>query len=225
MSQVSNVANSSIKSKYGLIRENFQVVRQQEPTYFTFGPEGKGWLRLLRCNRHGVICECMSHTLRMALSPPDWFKGKYMLVCYKDLVENPVQILHNTYCFVKLTTSRDIECFIINMTGSSNFSSSNFQVSTRNATHAATAWRTLLRYDQIQRVEESCQYAMSILGYLPVRSPVELTDMNPVTVGRSTTKNDTPTSDEGRRSRRSRRTTLRIRGHGNYWITSVHWHP
>uniref|UniRef100_A0AAY5EUH0 Sulfotransferase n=1 Tax=Electrophorus electricus TaxID=8005 RepID=A0AAY5EUH0_ELEEL len=117
------------------------------------------------------------YSVGTVLSPPNWFKGKYMLVRYEDLVENPVQILHNIYRFINLTTSRDIESFVMNMTGGSSFPSNNFDVSARNATHTATAWRALLSYSKIQQVEEYCQYAMSILGYLPVPSPVELTDL------------------------------------------------
>ncbi|KAK1786547.1 hypothetical protein P4O66_003001 [Electrophorus voltai] len=172
------VANSRIKSKHGMIRENLQVVRSRnQKSHRNLYLDQRRRDDFYSVGAMEVICECMSHTLKTVLSPPNWFKGKYMLVRYEDLVENPVQILHNIYRFINLTTSRDIESFVMNMTSGSSFPSNNFDVSARNATHTATAWRALLSYSKIQQVEEYCQYAMSILGYLPVPSPVELTDL------------------------------------------------
>ncbi|CDQ69290.1 unnamed protein product [Oncorhynchus mykiss] len=157
------VANSRIKSRHGLIRENLQVVRSRDPK-----------LRRIPF----VICDRTSRTLRTALNPPSWLKGKYMAVRYEDLVENPVKILRNIYRFANLTTNHDIESFALNMTGGSSSSSKPFIVSSRNATQAASAWRTVLSIQQIKQVEDYCHHSMAVLGYERVRTAGEAKDLS-----------------------------------------------
>ncbi|CDQ92455.1 unnamed protein product [Oncorhynchus mykiss] len=156
------VANSRIKSRHGLIRENLQVVRSRDPK-----------LRRMPF----VICDRTSRTLRTALNPPSWLKGKYMAVRYEDLVENPVKILRNIYRFTNLTTNHDIESFALNMTSGSSSSSKPFIVSSRNATQAASAWRTVLSIQQIKQVEDYCHHSMVVLGYDRVRTAGEAKDL------------------------------------------------
>uniref|UniRef100_A0A8C6UZM4 Sulfotransferase n=1 Tax=Neogobius melanostomus TaxID=47308 RepID=A0A8C6UZM4_9GOBI len=136
------VANSRIKSRHGLIRENLQV----------------------------------DFTER--LKPPSWLKGKYMVARYEDLVENPVKVLRNIYRFANLSSNHDIELFALNMTSGSSSSSKPFIVSSRNATQAASAWRTVLSIQQIKQVEDYCHHAMSVLGYERVRTAGEAKDLS-----------------------------------------------
>lgn len=125
-----------------------------------------------------VICEQTSRTLKTALHPPNWFKGKYMTVRYEDLVENPVKMVRNAYRFINLSANHEIEVFAMNMTTGPNASTKPFIVSSRNATQAVSAWRTVLNYQQIRQVEEYCQHAMSLLGYLRVRTAGEAKDLS-----------------------------------------------
>ncbi|KAK5897793.1 hypothetical protein CgunFtcFv8_015265 [Champsocephalus gunnari] len=125
-----------------------------------------------------VICDRTSRTLRTALNPPSWLKGKYMAVRYEDLVENPVKTLKNIYHFANLTANHDIETFALNMTSGSSSSSKPFIVSSRNATQAASAWRTVLSIQQIKQVEDYCHHAMSVLGYERVRTAGEAKDLS-----------------------------------------------
>ncbi|XP_051555176.1 carbohydrate sulfotransferase 2-like [Myxocyprinus asiaticus] len=179
------VANSRIKSRHGLIRENLQVVRSRDPKLrrVPFVDPNHKVNKKDGADYHSigameVICERTSRTLKTALHPPTWFKGKYMTVRYEDLVENPVKTVRNVYRFVNLSANHDIEAFATNMTTGSSASSKPFIVSSRNATQAASAWRTVLNYQQIRQVEEYCQHAMSLLGYLRVRTSGEAKDLS-----------------------------------------------
>ncbi|XP_051985106.1 carbohydrate sulfotransferase 2a [Xyrauchen texanus] len=179
------VANSRIKSRHGLIRENLQVVRSRDPKLrrVPFVDPNHKVNKKDGADYHSigameVICERTSRTLKTALHPPTWFKGKYMTVRYEDLVENPVKTVRNVYRFVNLSANHDIEAFAMNMTTGSSASSKPFIVSSRNATQAASAWRTVLNYQQIRQVEEYCQHAMSLLGYLRVRTSGEAKDLS-----------------------------------------------
>ncbi|XP_038585103.1 carbohydrate sulfotransferase 2 [Micropterus salmoides] len=179
------VANSRIKSRHGLIRENLQVVRSRDPKLrrIPFVDPGHKANKKDGSDYHSigameVICDRTSRTLRTALNPPRWLKGKYMAVRYEDLVENPVKTLRNVYHFANLTTNHDIESFALNMTSGSSSSSKPFIVSSRNATQAASAWRTVLSIQQIKQVEDYCHHSMSVLGYERVRTAGEAKDLS-----------------------------------------------
>uniref|UniRef100_A0A0E9X0D2 Uncharacterized protein n=1 Tax=Anguilla anguilla TaxID=7936 RepID=A0A0E9X0D2_ANGAN len=114
-----------------------------------------------------VICDRTSRTLRTALNPPSWLKGKYMAVRYEDLVDNPIKTLRLVYRFVNLTANHDIESFAMNMTSGTSSSSKPFIVSARNATQAASAWRTLL---SIQRNKTSRRLLSPLNGFAWIRA-------------------------------------------------------
>ncbi|XP_066537639.1 carbohydrate sulfotransferase 2a [Hoplias malabaricus] len=174
------VANSRINSKHGLIRENMQVIRSRDPKSQIFDQKmnKKDSEDYHSLSTMEVVCEFMMHNLKIALDPPTWLKGKYMTVRYEDLVENPIKSMRSVYSFVNLTSSHDLEGFALNMTSGNKSTYEPFMVSSRNATKAANAWRTVLSYQQIQQVEEYCGQAMSLLGYLPVRSPMEAKNLS-----------------------------------------------
>lgn len=179
------VANSRIKSRHGLIRENLQVVRSRDPKlrripfvdplYKANKKDGSDYHSI---GAMEVICDYNSRTLKTALNPPKWLKGRYMAVRYEDLVENPSKSLQNIFRFANLTINRDIEMFAMNLTSGSKSSYKPFIVSSRNATVAASAWRTVLSIHQIKQVEEYCHHAMSVLGYERVRTAAEAKDLS-----------------------------------------------
>lgn len=178
------MANSRIKSKHGLIRENLQVMRSWNPKmrHVPMVDPNRRTGRKDVSDYHAigameVICEHMSKTLKTALSSPAWLKEKYVMVRYEDLVENPVRTLKRVYRFVNLTVSHEMEAFVLNMTSGHNNSAQPFQVSSRNATLAASSWRTMLTLQQIRQVEDYCRHAMSVLGYIRVRTLWEAKDL------------------------------------------------
>ncbi|MGH0189752.1 UNVERIFIED_CONTAM: hypothetical protein FKN15_038241 [Acipenser sinensis] len=179
------VANSRIKSRHGLIRENLQVVRSRDPKLrrIPFVDPNHKMNKKDGSDYHSigameVICDRTTKTLRTALNPPGWLKGKYMLVRYEDLVEDPVKTVRGVYRFVNLSASHDIESFALNMTSGSSSSSKPFIVSSRNATQAASAWRTVLSFQQIKQVEDYCHHAMTFLGYERVKTAGEIKDLS-----------------------------------------------
>lgn len=179
------MANSRIKSNYGLIRENMQVMRSANPK-MRRAPLSNLNHKLFRkdlSDYHAigameVICEHISKTLKTALSGPSFLKGKYTVVRYEDLVENPVGTLKRVYHFVNLTVGHDMEAFVVNMTRGHNSYINPFRVSSRNATLAASVWRTVLTFHQIRQVEDYCGHSMSVLGYIRVRSLWEAKDLS-----------------------------------------------
>ncbi|XP_059380060.1 LOW QUALITY PROTEIN: carbohydrate sulfotransferase 2-like [Carassius carassius] len=179
------VANSRIKSRHGLIRENLQVVRSRDPKLrrIPFVDPSHKISKKDGADYHSVgamevICDRTYRSLKIALNQPSWLKGKYLVVHYEDLVENPVKTLRNVYQFANLSANLDIESFSLNMTNGTSSSSKPFIVSARNATQATSAWRTVLSIQQIQQVEEYGHHAMAILNYERVRTAGEAKDLS-----------------------------------------------
>ncbi|KFO21856.1 U2 snRNP-associated SURP motif-containing protein [Fukomys damarensis] len=185
------VASSRIRSRHGLIRESLQVVRSRDPRAHRM-PFLEAAGHKLSAKKEGmggpadyhalgameVICNSMAKTLQIALQPPDWLQGHYLVVRYEDLVGDPVKTLKRVYDFVGLLVSPEMEQFALNMTSGSGSSSKPFVVSARNATQAANAWRTALTFQQIKQVEEFCYQPMAVLGYERVNSPEEVKDLS-----------------------------------------------
>uniref|UniRef100_A0A6I8NBA8 Sulfotransferase n=1 Tax=Ornithorhynchus anatinus TaxID=9258 RepID=A0A6I8NBA8_ORNAN len=188
------VASSRIRSRHGLIRESLQVVRSRDPRahHAPFLEAAGHKAAAKKEGRAGaggaadyhalgameVICGTMAKTLQTALRPPDWLRGRYLVVRYEDLVGDPVKTLRRVYGFVGLLVSPDMERFALNMTSGSSSSSKPFVVSARNATQAASAWRTALTFPQIKQVEEFCHQPMALLGYERVSGPEEVKDLS-----------------------------------------------
>ncbi|KAM4821246.1 carbohydrate sulfotransferase 2 [Thomomys bottae] len=191
------VAASRIRSRHGLIRESLQVVRSRDPRAHRAPPPapdgahrpggGGGGARKEGAggpaDYHAlgameVICHSMAATLQTALRPPDWLRGRYLAVRYEDLVGDPVRTLRRVYAFVGLPVSAAMEQFALNMTSGPAAAAKPFVVSARNATQAASAWRSALSFAQVRQVEEFCAQPMAVLGYERARGPEDVRDLS-----------------------------------------------
>ncbi|XP_042521680.1 LOW QUALITY PROTEIN: carbohydrate sulfotransferase 2 [Dipodomys spectabilis] len=194
------VAASRIRSRHGLIRESLQVVRSRDPRAHRAPPAAAAAPRGHRPGLGGggarkegaaggpadyhalgameVICHSMAATLQTALRPPDWLRGRYLAVRYEDLVGDPVRTLRRVYAFVGLPVSAAMEQFALNMTSGPAAAAKPFVVSARNATQAASAWRSALSFAQVRQVEEFCAQPMAVLGYERARGPEDVRDLS-----------------------------------------------
>ena len=167
------VANSRIKSRHGLIRENLQVVRSRDPKLrrIPFVDPGHKANKKDGADYHSigameVICDRTSRTLRTALNPPSLAEGEV----HGRAVRGPGREPRSRPCgtstaSANLTTNHDIESFALNMTSGSSSSSKPFIVSSRNATQAASCMENSAQHptDQTSR---------GLLSPLDVRSRV-----------------------------------------------------
>ncbi|XP_061577252.1 carbohydrate sulfotransferase 5-like isoform X2 [Cololabis saira] len=126
--------------------------------------------------QYQVIQEiCRSHVRineRAVLKPPPFLKGRYKLVRYEDVARNPLKEVNDIYEFVGLGMTPQLEDWIYTLTHGEGKGPA-FQVTSRNATNVSQAWRTMLPYSKVKRVQEVCEGAMSLLGYKTVKSEEE----------------------------------------------------
>ncbi|XP_061591043.1 carbohydrate sulfotransferase 6-like [Cololabis saira] len=121
---------------------------------------------------------CRSHVRinqRAVLNPPPFLKGRYKLVRFEDVACNAFKEINGIFEFVGLEMTPQLEEWLYTAThgkGRGNKKEA-FQTSSRNATLVAEAWRTLLPYSKVKRLQEVCKGAMSLLGYKTVNNETE----------------------------------------------------
>ncbi|XP_066518906.1 carbohydrate sulfotransferase 7 [Hoplias malabaricus] len=166
------VHNSRLRSKLALVRESVQVLRSKRRAdrFRALLAPGAG----ARANRAEnyvsgameLICDAWLSDVMLVSSAPPWLRANYMHIRYEDLVLRPVDELRRLYRFADLTTSPELEAFVLNMTRGRGYSSDKpFLISSRDAKEAISAWRERLSVQQVNQVEAYCSEVMRLLGY------------------------------------------------------------
>ncbi|XP_037539088.1 carbohydrate sulfotransferase 6-like [Nematolebias whitei] len=118
---------------------------------------------------------CRSH-LRIhetaILKPPPFLKNRYKMVRYEDVTRNPLKEVSSIYEFVGLKMTKEMKDWIYKQTHGKGKGTRKqaFQIISRNATLVSQAWRTMLPFSKVKRVQAICRGAMELLGYRSVHS-------------------------------------------------------
>ncbi|KAL2086643.1 hypothetical protein ACEWY4_017702 [Coilia grayii] len=143
-----------------LVRDNGLVLQQSK-------------LKQLEANYRVMEEVCRSHVRihqRATLNPPDFLRDRYKIVRYEDVVVDPLGQTDAIYEFTGLKMTQPLQQWIYNATHGSALVKHPFETSSRNAKDVSRAWRTRLPHQQVQRVQQVCKDAMSLLGYRAVNS-------------------------------------------------------
>lgn len=109
------------------------------------------------------------------LKPPDFLRGRYKMVRYEDLVRNTQEEIEAMYQFVGLEMTESLQEWIYRITHGKGKGTKKeaFKITSRNAEDVSLAWRTTLPFEKVQRIQDVCKGAMSLLGYQMVDSEKE----------------------------------------------------
>lgn len=119
---------------------------------------------------------CRSHVRinkRATQKPPDFLRGRYMMVRYEDIALNTLEEVNNIYKFVGLEMTTRVGEWIYKMTHGKESKGGTFRIISQNATSLSQAWRGTLDHAKVRRIQELCKGAMSLLGYRTVSSVQE----------------------------------------------------
>ncbi|XP_062245029.1 carbohydrate sulfotransferase 6 [Platichthys flesus] len=159
------VVRSREASSAAFVRDNAIVLEQKNI------PAAEVQYQVLQeiCRSHVRINE------RATLKPPPFLKGRYKMVRYEDVARNPLEEIQALYDFTGLDMTEQLEEWIYRVThGKRKVSKEDaFKITSRNAADISQAWRTVLPYSKVKRVQEVCKGAMSLLGYRTVDSEKE----------------------------------------------------
>uniref|UniRef100_A0A8D0BSH6 Sulfotransferase n=1 Tax=Salvator merianae TaxID=96440 RepID=A0A8D0BSH6_SALMN len=126
------------------------------------------------CRSHVQIYETAT------LKPPGFLKDRYLMIRFEDLVRDPIEEITTMYKFADLKLTNKLENWIYNITHGQGPSRRKeaFQITSRNAVNVSQAWRNILSFQKVKRVQEVCSGALYMLGYQPVDSEREQRDLS-----------------------------------------------
>ncbi|KAG6940809.1 carbohydrate sulfotransferase 4 [Chelydra serpentina] len=108
---------------------------------------------------------------------PNFLKGRYMLVRYEDIVNDPLAKAAQMYKFAELHFTPKLQVWVYNITHGKGLGTQAFDISPRDAVNVSQAWRKNLPFQKIAKLQNVCKDAMDLLGYRLVMSEEEQKDM------------------------------------------------
>ncbi|KAG7522505.1 carbohydrate sulfotransferase 6-like [Solea senegalensis] len=127
---------------------------------------------------HAIQEICRSHVRineRATVNAPPFLEGRYRMVRYEDMAQDPLKEIASLYNFMGLEMTTELKEWIYKMTNGSGKGpkGGTFKITSRNAVDVSRAWRTMLPHSKVKRVQEVCKEAMLLLGYRTVDSEKE----------------------------------------------------
>nr|XP_006121382.1 carbohydrate sulfotransferase 4 [Pelodiscus sinensis]XP_025039549.1 carbohydrate sulfotransferase 4 [Pelodiscus sinensis]XP_025039550.1 carbohydrate sulfotransferase 4 [Pelodiscus sinensis] len=123
------------------------------------------------CRSHVQIYTAGSQAL------PSFLRGRYMLVRYEDIVNDPLAKAAQLYRFAELHFAPKLQMWVYNITHGKGLGTHDFDIDARNAVNVSKAWRKNLPFKKIAKLQNVCKDAMELLGYRLVKSEEEQKDM------------------------------------------------
>ncbi|NXS26755.1 CHST4 sulfotransferase, partial [Pomatostomus ruficeps] len=124
------------------------------------------------CKSHVEIYKAGSQAI------PSFLKDRYLLVRYEDIVRDPVARAAQMYRFAELHFTPELQKWIHNITHGKGHGAHAFQIGSRDALRVSQAWRKILPFQKIEKVQNVCKDAMDLLGYRLVQSEEEQKNMS-----------------------------------------------
>ena len=121
-------------------------------------------------------CDELRNNLRYLENPPDWLRGRHMLLRYEDLADDPLVIAEKIYRFIGSdVVPAEVKAWLqIN----TNRKSDNPYSRSRVSNESAHAWRQKIAYSLCVDIQRMCRVPLMLAGYRSVSSIDDLRNMN-----------------------------------------------
>lgn len=123
------------------------------------------------CKSHIQIYKVATQAL------PSHLRNRYMMVRYEDIVKNPLEKAEQMYAFTGLKCTPKLKMWLHKLTHGDG-SGRKFIITSRNALMVSKAWRNVVPFEKIKRVQTICKRAMNLLGYQLANSEIEQKNMS-----------------------------------------------
>ncbi|XP_071424009.1 carbohydrate sulfotransferase 5-like isoform X1 [Pithys albifrons albifrons] len=125
------------------------------------------------CRSHVQIYETAT------LKPPNFLKDRYLMIRFEDLVRDPLSEISEMYKFADLNLTPRLKSWIYNITHGQGPGKKKeaFKITSRDAVSVSQAWRNVLPFQKVKKVQEVCKGAIDMLGYQLVDSEKEQRDL------------------------------------------------
>ncbi|XP_028826869.1 carbohydrate sulfotransferase 1-like [Denticeps clupeoides] len=125
------------------------------------------------------VCEDFLSSVSTGLSQPSWLRGKYMLVRYEDLAQNPLTKTQEIFAYLGISLHQHVVDWIQENTEAKGVWSPMEVFSTKRDSAAnSEGWRLKLSFGMVEYLQTVCQAVLQKLGYKRVRSSGELTNLS-----------------------------------------------
>ncbi|NXW32221.1 CHST4 sulfotransferase, partial [Phaetusa simplex] len=109
---------------------------------------------------------------------PSFLKDRYLMVRYEDIVREPLAKTAEMYRFAELRFTPELQTWVHNITHGKGQGKQTFVIESRDAMRVSQAWRKILPFQKIKKVQDVCKDAMDLLGYRLLQSEEEQKDMS-----------------------------------------------
>lgn len=126
------------------------------------------------CRSHVQIYETAT------LKPPGFLKDRYLMIRFEDLVRDPLAEISEMYKFADLSLTPNLKSWVYNITHGQGPGKKKeaFKITSRDAVNVSQAWRNVLSFQKIKKIQEVCKGAINMLGYQLVDSEREQRDLS-----------------------------------------------
>ncbi|XP_072044460.1 carbohydrate sulfotransferase 1-like [Amphiura filiformis] len=118
------------------------------------------------------LCQHMERNLQYLNK--DWLKGRYKIIRYEDIAEQPLKVASEIYKFVGLKLPMRVKTWLHAHCHTERTSDGHAFSHSRNSKETAHAWRKNIGYYKMIHIQTRCRKAMDMLGYAPILSYFDL---------------------------------------------------
>ncbi|XP_053545519.1 carbohydrate sulfotransferase 5-like [Bombina bombina] len=126
----------------------------------------------------GKICKAQVAIHKFARSANSSLRGRYMMIRHEELAWGPIQRAKKLYSFSGLNMTSELESFVYNITHVNKQDTGTFMSFSRKSPEVVSRWRKRLNYSTVMEIQNVCQEAMEVFGYIPVWSMRDLRDVS-----------------------------------------------
>ncbi|XP_070552166.1 carbohydrate sulfotransferase 1-like [Ptychodera flava] len=122
-------------------------------------------------------CARFRENLRVIEDPPEWLRGRIILLRHEDVAMDTLGIVEDIYKFVGVDIDESVRTAVQKHTQSKEGATDNNMETRRNSTTVVHAWRNGIYYDDVIAIQAVCGDVMERLGYELVESEDQLRDI------------------------------------------------
>ncbi|KAM4017921.1 carbohydrate sulfotransferase 4 isoform 1-T2 [Anomaloglossus baeobatrachus] len=119
-----------------------------------------------------AICQSQVDIYLLATNALD---SRYMMVRYEEVVQDPIEKARQMYLFGTLNFTPKLQNWIYNITHGKG-RGSKFVINSRDADNVSKAWRNILDFETVEKIQHVCAEAMETFGYKLLKSKEEQSD-------------------------------------------------
>ncbi|KAK5649750.1 hypothetical protein RI129_000779 [Pyrocoelia pectoralis] len=131
------------------------------------------------CDQPNILCEDMVSDYEAAIRLKSEYPLRFRVIRYEDLSVDPYKHVQDLFHFFQLHFHPFVKAFLDSHT---KLNSGGVSSTFRHSKSVPFHWRTDLNFSEVQYIEENCDQAMKLWGYVKAYNESHLREFNPLTL-------------------------------------------